>query len=75
MRIGLPELVVILIIALIIFGPKGLPKLGATLGKTIKNFRDGMDGQESGHDDVKTVDSNVSEKQESISASDTQADK
>ena len=36
-RIGLPELIVILIVALLIFGPKNLPKLGAAIGKTV-NF-------------------------------------
>lgn len=45
MRIGVPELIVILIIALLIFGPKNLPKLGAAIGKTVKSVRDGMDGK------------------------------
>ncbi len=37
------EWVVILIVALLIFGPKNLPKLGAAFGKTVKNLRAGMD--------------------------------
>ena len=36
------EWVIILIVALLIFGPKNLPKLGSSLGKTVKSFRDGM---------------------------------
>ena len=44
-RIGLPELLVILIAILIIFGPKNLPKLGSALGKTVKNLRDGVNGK------------------------------
>ncbi len=40
--IGLPELVVILVIALIIFGPKRLPDLGKNLGKAISGFKKGM---------------------------------
>ncbi len=40
---GTPELIIILIVILIIFGPKNLPKLGSALGKTVKNLRDGMD--------------------------------
>ncbi|MFR3450914.1 MAG: twin-arginine translocase TatA/TatE family subunit [Collinsella sp.] len=36
------EWVVILIVALLIFGPKNLPKLGKSLGKTVKNIREGM---------------------------------
>lgn len=41
--IGVPELIIILIVVLLIFGPKNLPKLGSALGKTVKNLRDGMD--------------------------------
>ncbi|HAE60950.1 MAG TPA: twin-arginine translocase TatA/TatE family subunit [Eubacteriaceae bacterium] len=43
-RIGTSELLIILGIALIIFGPKQLPKLGKTFGSTIKSFKDGVDG-------------------------------
>ncbi len=42
--IGVPELVIILVVCLLIFGPKNLPKLGSALGKTVKNLRDGMSG-------------------------------
>lgn len=45
--LGMPELLIILGVALLIFGPKHLPKLGASLGKTIKNLRDGISGGES----------------------------
>ena len=38
------EWVVILIVALLIFGPKNLPKLGKSLGSTVKNIREGMEG-------------------------------
>ncbi|MBY4797432.1 twin-arginine translocase TatA/TatE family subunit [Collinsella sp. AGMB00827] len=37
------EWIVILIVALLIFGPKNLPKLGKSLGSTVKNIREGMD--------------------------------
>ena len=40
--LGVPELVIILVVVLVIFGPKNLPKLGSSLGKTVKSFRDGM---------------------------------
>lgn len=40
--LGMPELLIILGVALLIFGPKHLPKLGSALGKTIKNLRDGF---------------------------------
>jgi TatA/E family protein of Tat protein translocase len=37
--IGLPELVIIFIVALIIFGPRKLPELGRSLGKSIQEFK------------------------------------
>lgn len=41
--LGAPELIIILIVVLVIFGPKNLPKLGKSLGKTVKGIREGMD--------------------------------
>ena len=38
-QLGLPELIIIGIIALLIFGPKKLPDLGAGLGKAIRDFK------------------------------------
>lgn len=40
------EWIIILVIVLVIFGPKNLPKLGASLGKTVKNLREGMQGDD-----------------------------
>ena len=37
--LGLPELVVIFVIALIVFGPRKLPELGRSLGKSINEFK------------------------------------
>ena len=36
------EWIVILVVVLVIFGPKNLPKLGKSLGSTVKNLREGM---------------------------------
>ena len=38
-RIGFPELIIILVIALIVFGPGKLPSLGKSVGETIKEFK------------------------------------
>ena len=46
MGLRAPELIIILIVALLIFGPKNLPKLGKSLGQTVKNVREGMEGDE-----------------------------
>lgn len=51
--IGVPELVVILVIALVIFGPGKLPEIGSALGKGIRDFKKAFEGAE---DDIKKVD-------------------
>ncbi|MTJ07566.1 MULTISPECIES: TatA/E family twin arginine-targeting protein translocase [unclassified Anabaena] len=38
--IGLPEMGVIMVVALLIFGPKKLPEIGRSLGKTIRSFQE-----------------------------------
>lgn len=38
--IGLPEMALIMIVALLIFGPKKLPEIGRSLGKAIRGFQD-----------------------------------
>ena len=43
---GIPELLLILVIVLVIFGPGKLPALGEALGKTIRNFRKSTKGDE-----------------------------
>ncbi|NPD30733.1 twin-arginine translocase TatA/TatE family subunit [Eggerthellaceae bacterium zg-1084] len=40
--LGVPELLIILAVVLLIFGPKNLPKLGGAIGKTMKGLRSGM---------------------------------
>lgn len=39
--IGMPELIIILVIMLVIFGPGKLPQLGASLGSAIRSFKKG----------------------------------
>ena len=38
----LPELIIVLAVALLIFGPKKLPEMGSAIGKAITEFRKGM---------------------------------
>ncbi|HTC95434.1 MAG TPA: twin-arginine translocase TatA/TatE family subunit [Terriglobales bacterium] len=46
-KLGLPELIVILVIALIIFGPSKIADIGKGLGEGIRNFKQGMrDGEQ-----------------------------
>ncbi len=46
--IGLQELIVIFIVALIIFGPKRLPELGRTLGKGLAELKRAIEGVKAG---------------------------
>jgi sec-independent protein translocase protein TatA len=46
--IGFPELIVILVIALIVLGPKKLPEAGRAMGKGMREFKDSLSGV---HDD------------------------
>jgi sec-independent protein translocase protein TatA len=40
----MPELVIILVIALLVFGPRKLPELGKAVGQTMNEFKRGMNG-------------------------------
>ena len=50
-NIGPLEIVVVLIIALIVFGPKRLPELGRSLGKGIREFRGSLGGNDDDKDE------------------------
>ena len=46
MGISWQELIVVLLIVLVLFGPKRLPEIGSSLGRGIKGFRDSMSGRD-----------------------------
>ncbi|NES85513.1 MAG: twin-arginine translocase TatA/TatE family subunit [Moorea sp. SIO2B7] len=52
--LGWPEVVVIAIAALLIFGPKKIPEMGSALGKTLRGFKDEIDNpsEDNPNDDV-----------------------
>ena len=52
-KIGPAEIIVVLFIALLIFGPTKLPKLGKAIGQTIGNFRRSSAAAEKGEDKTK----------------------
>ena len=53
--LGLPELIIIGVIALLIFGPKKLPELGKGLGKSIKDFKDAMSEKSAPEEDLEKM--------------------
>jgi sec-independent protein translocase protein TatA len=50
-NIGLPEIAIVLVIVLVIFGPKRLPQLGRSLGSGMREFKDAVTGKNKGDDD------------------------
>jgi len=61
-QIGFPELMIIFLIALLVFGPKKLPELGKSLGKGLKEFRRATDDLKSTwQEQMKDVERSVEE--------------
>ena len=50
--IGLPELAIVLVILLVIFGPKRLPGLGRSLGSGMREFKDSISGNSKDDDEL-----------------------
>ena len=51
--LGLPEMIVVLVIALVFFGPSNLPSLGKSIGESIKGFKKGLEETPSEEDKAK----------------------
>jgi len=49
--IGLPEVIIVLVIALLLFGPKRLPDLGRSLGSGLREFKDSITGSSKDDDE------------------------
>ena len=51
----MPELIIILVVALLIFGPKKLPEMGSAIGRSIKEFRKGVNEISQPHEEPEEV--------------------
>jgi sec-independent protein translocase protein TatA len=49
--IGIPELIIVLVVVLLVFGPKRLPQLGKQLGGGMREFKDSIQGKDKDGDD------------------------
>ena len=54
--LGFQEILLILLVALLLFGAARLPEIGKAMGKSIKEFKKGMQGEEKKEDDTKKND-------------------
>ena len=61
--IGMPELIVILVIALIFFGPGKLPEVGSMIGKAIRGFKKAMSEPEEKSEELREVKKNENKKE------------
>ena len=66
--LGFPEMLVILVIALLVFGPRKLPELGKALGQTINEFKKGAAGLQEKFEDEVRRDQEQAEAQKSKTA-------
>ena len=53
-KLGLPELLIILVIVILIFGANRLPEIGRGIGKGIRNFKDANKGEDRDDKDQRT---------------------
>ncbi|MBQ27485.1 MAG: twin-arginine translocase TatA/TatE family subunit [Nitrospiraceae bacterium] len=68
--IGMPELVIVLLVAFLLFGPQKLPELGRSIGKAIKGFRNVTDDvKQSIEPDLNAVQHEFTTLQENIATS------
>ena len=49
--IGATEIIILLIVALLVFGPKRLPEMGRSLGRGMREFKDSIQGKDDDRDD------------------------
>jgi sec-independent protein translocase protein TatA len=53
--LGLPEILIVLVIVLVVFGPKRLPDLGRSLGSGMREFKDSITGNSKDDDEPSKI--------------------
>lgn len=66
-NIGIPGLILVVIIALIIFGPKKLPEIGKAAGQTLREFKSSANNIMSEEDQKKEIQENNNEPEKDLS--------
>ncbi len=62
--LGIPEMAIIGVVAILIFGPKKIPELGSALGKTLRGFKEEMGKTEA--DKAEEIKSDISKEDKKI---------
>ena len=76
-QLGFPELILIFVVALLVFGPKKLPELGKSLGKGLREFKRATEDLKSNWEDqIKDAESSIKEVKDTVAetASDVKKD-
>ena len=53
--VSLPELIILLVVLLLVFGAKRLPEMGSSLGKGMREFKDAVSGEETSDESAETT--------------------
>ncbi|MBS4175838.1 twin-arginine translocase TatA/TatE family subunit [Bacillus sp. FJAT-49736] len=72
MRPGIGSLIIIVIVALLVFGPKKLPQLGKAAGSTLREFKNATKGLADDEEDETAKDTKVDIKKEEVKKEDLQ---
>jgi sec-independent protein translocase protein TatA len=72
--IGVPEVLIVLVIALIVLGPKKLPEVGRSLGRGMREFKDSISGvtKDEDEDEVRAIQASEAKKPAAVAASESE---